>query len=186
MEKETKKSKLKIIIPVIIAIVVIAIAIVGVVIPKNKKSEEKISKEENKQITYKEYSTLGLSFELPQEWKIKEDDDELSAQLDSELSSFSVFSQDVPSSQFTYFAETYMPNMIKQLGYTRTKTYTKNTYSSYNAYDYEAETIIQGKTVPVKITVIDSNKGVVVFLLTYGDSLYDYLDVYNHILNSIK
>ena len=96
MEKETKKSKLKIIIPVIIAIVVIAIAIVGVVIPKNKKSEEKISKEENKQITYKEYSTLGLSFELPQEWKIKEDDDELSAQLDSELSSFSVFSQDVP------------------------------------------------------------------------------------------
>ena len=184
MEQEKKKLNLRIIIPVIVAIVVIAI--VGVIISKSKKPEEEISKEEIKQITYKEYSILGLSFELPEEWKIKEEETGLSAQFDSEFSSFSILTKEIPSSQFTYFAESYMPNMIQQLGYTKTKTYTKNTYSNYNAYDYEAKTIIQGKTVPVKITVINSSKGVVTFLLVYGDSSYEYLDVYNHILNSIK
>lgn len=61
MEQEKKKINLRIIIPVVVAIVVIAI--VGVIISKSKKPEEEISKEEIKQLTYKEYSTLGLSFE---------------------------------------------------------------------------------------------------------------------------
>lgn len=152
------------------------------------KSNEETPDEGKKEITYKEYTTQSLKYELPSEWVVSQEaDGSLKTTNLGDYSGLTVLiTPNVPSEQFQYFGETFMTGVIKGMDYTMIGSYKKNTYGSYNAYDYEAETLIKGQKTPVKITTLNVSGSAVTFMLVYGDENYNYEEIYSHLLKSIQ
>ena len=156
-------------------------------VEKNESAPASNSQKDEKS-TYKEYTALGLKYELPNDWKIDQESDGSATTTNlGDLAGLQVLvKSNVPSTHFKYFGETFMVDTIKNMGYTILGTYNKNEYGSYKAYDYEAETTIQGKKASVKITALNVNDSAVAFLLVYADDNYDYEAIYSHLLSSLK
>ena len=181
--------KKSIIIGIIVIIVTVILIIAGVnLIDKNSKTTERMSLtgQKNNEVTYIDFSYEGINFKLPEEWNVKEVENLLEGNFKNKNTIFSVMSKDVPSGQFDYFSETFMPDMINNLPYTTFESGSSEKYSSYYAYDYNAKAIINGQSVPVRATAISVNDKVIVFLLVAGDNTFNYEEIYDNILLSIK
>lgn len=133
----------------------------------------------NKTISYKEYSADSITFEIPDSWEIEQDEKGNMTSKNLGDSYFSVMiSANVPSSQFEFFGETYISDTLKKMNYTNISSYTKNQYGSHTAYDYEANALIQGNTVPVKVSALQGNNSAVIIMLVCADDTYDYYMVF--------
>ena len=141
----------------------------------------------NNTITYKEYTADNITFEIPDSWEIEQDAKGNITSKNLGDSYFSVLIMaNVPAAQFEYFGETYVADTLKKMNYTNISSYTKNQYGSHTAYDYEANALIQGNTVPVKVSALQGNNSAVIIMLVCADDTYDYEAIYSHLLNSIK
>lgn len=181
--------KKSVIIGIIAIIVTVILIIAGVnLIGKNNKTTDgmPLISQKNNEVTYIDFSYEGISFKLPKEWNVKENADVLEGKFENENTYFSVMSQDVPSFAFRDFSEEYMPDMINNLPYTTYESCSSKEYSTYDAYDYNAKTIIKGQSTPVRATAISVNDKVIVFLLVTGDNNFNYEEIYDNILLSIK
>lgn len=175
--------KKKVLLSILVIVSLFAITGCG----SDKKTNDHNSSASSKSITYKEYSINDFSFELPSDWKVVEESNGGIKVTNLGDSAFSILvTSKVPTAQFEYFGETFMVDNLKNMDYTLVGSYKKNTYGSYKAYDYEAETMIQGKKAPVKITTLNVDESAITLLLVYVDNNYDYETIYSHILGSIK
>ena len=177
---------------VIIGIIIVILIIAGVNLIGSKENNNKdidmmsLINQKNNKVTYVDFSYEGISFKVPEEWNIEEVDNRLEGNFENKNTAFSVMSQDVPSGQFEYFSKTFMPEMINNLPYTTFESSSSKNYSSYYAYEYNAKTIINGQSVPTRATTISVNDKVIVFLLVAGDNAFNYEEIYENILLSIK
>ena len=138
-------------------------------------------------LTYKEYTTLGVSYELPSDWIVEQEADGSLSVTNFDVDSFSVMLTDgVSESTFEYFCEEYMANYIENMDYTTLNSFNKTSYASLDAYDYDAETIIQGETSPVKITILNKDDYAIVFNLVIVSDDYDFDAIYSHMLSSLE
>ena len=138
-------------------------------------------------ISYKEYTSKNISYELPKDWKVNQKSDGSLEVSNLDDSTFNIMvTPNVTKDTFEYFGETFMVNNLKNLNYTLVNSYEKNEYGSYKAYDYEAEVMIQGKKAPVRVTTLNVNDPAITFLMVVVDDNYDYNSIYTHMLNSIE
>lgn len=141
---------------------------------------------EETSLTYQEYEIQGITVELPEEWNISESDDGYVANFESDISAFTMWAFDgIQEKEFGYFGGTYYMEYMEETGTTSIEC-SENTYSNHDAYNYEGEVLIQGKQCKVKSTVLYSNECAIIMLLVYDGDDFDYADIYDTILNSIK
>lgn len=141
----------------------------------------------NNIIKYSKYKVADITYEVPESWNMVVDENGNAESNGLPNASFSVMVTDkVSSDHFEYFGEVFMIDNFKNMNYTKVNSYEKNTYISYKAYDYTAETLIKGEKSVVKATAISVNNKAIVFLLVYPENLSEYEDIYEHLTNSLK
>ena len=140
-----------------------------------------------KAISYKEYTTNNISYELPKDWEVSQESDGSLKVTNLSDSGFDIMvTPNVTKDTFEYFGETFMVDNLKNQNYTLVNSYEKSEYGSYKAYDYEAEVMIQGKKAPVRVTTLNVDNSAITFLMVIVDDDYDYNEIYTHMLNSIE
>ena len=131
-------------------------------------------------ITYTEYTTAGVTYELPSSWDITQDEE---GAIDGD--SFSAIVAELPTSLFADFCERHIIETLEGLNTTNI-TYEKKTCGGYQAYDYEGTATITGESTPIKVLCIHTGDTVVCFMYICNDTSEDYNAIYNHLINSIN
>ena len=147
----------------------------------------------NNRITVTDYTShevSGLSFELPEQWRLEKDSEkDYSVDFDDSKSTFTIGVKELGDSYtdelFDDFADRHMHDVIVSVGGTNIKC-TSTIYNTYEAYDYTAEATVEGKTANIKITVFYVGNNAISAMLIYTDDLYEYDTVYEHFLSSIN